>query len=258
MTRLPQAELVPTAEPKPEPGAMVVRTPDQLLTMALEGKADVGVVERLIALHERAVEKSARLAFFRDFAIFQGKCGLVPKNRESEDRGGGSRSGSKFSFGWADLEGIAEHVNPILFPLGFSYSWNTEQDEKAATAIFILRHKEGHQEEMSRARCGYDSSLPISPQQKNGVALSYAKRYSIMQGLALITGEGEDGPASSDPTPITEQQAADLQALVEEVGMDKARLLAWQGVQAFSEILAARYDHVVAEVRKWGREKGAK
>ena len=69
----------------------------------------------------------------------------------------------------------------------------------------------------------------MSEAQKHGAALTYGKRQSLTSVLGLTTADDDtDGvERGGKPDPITEGQLADLEALIEDVGADWQKFLAW-------------------------------
>ena len=79
-----------------------------------------------------------------------------------------------------------------------------------------------------------------------GSSTSYGKRYTASALLNLRTGEADDdGALGGDEPRISEDQVANLQALIEEVGADKARFFAYLKIGALDEIYARNYSSAV-------------
>ena len=96
--------------------------------------------------------------------------------------------------------------------------------------------------------------LPAPPQQI-GSALTYARRYSLFS-LVGIAGEDDDGnAANSAPTPapvveakITLEQADELRAIIEEVGVNISVFMKHFGIQSLSDLPASKYDFAVSKI----------
>jgi len=75
-----------------------------------------------------------------------------------------------------------------------------------------------------------------------GKALSYAQKHAMLKVFNLETREDEESrlaPAAPVET-ITESQAADMRAKLEEVGADTSRFLLYMKVDALEEIPASK------------------
>ena len=93
----------------------------------------------------------------------------------------------------------------------------------------------------------------MSGAQKHGAALTYGKRQSLTSVLGLTTTDDDTDAAMAEvggSDTITEAQAADLGALIEEVGADKARLLAWANVSSLEAIRERDLPGIVKTLEK--------
>ena len=85
-----------------------------------------------------------------------------------------------------------------------------------------------------------------------GKATSYATKYAMLKLFNIETGEDDEGRAESYEAakPITEKQAADILALIEDVGADKARYLKAMGFTSVDAIPAIKYHDAVAALER--------
>jgi hypothetical protein len=83
-----------------------------------------------------------------------------------------------------------------------------------------------------------------------GKATSYATKYAMLKLFSIETGEDDEGRVEPYESieKISEKQAADLEALIEEVGADKARFLAHLKLDAIASIPAKDYAECVQKV----------
>lgn len=227
--------VVPVASPGGEIGA--------LLRMAVESKVDVGTIERLVALRERMEDRSAAAAFNRALMAFQGECPPIVKNREAKIT---TRSGGAYAYRFADLDQIARTIRPLLERHGLSYSWDSEVKDGKMVCTCIVRHIDGHAQS-AHFTAPTDSDAAMSGAQKFASALTYARRQSLVQALGLtITDEDDDG---AEREPITDQQAMNIEDLIQDSQADRGRFLVYMGVGAVSEIAAADYDRAIAALQ---------
>jgi hypothetical protein len=220
-----------------------------LLTLAVEQKVDVEMLERLSALKERLDDRQARQEFFAALGQFQDECPEVEKTSTAKIlKHDGTIS---FSYNYAKLEHIERVVRPHLRANGFSFNWDTEDSGNAVSATCKLTHVGGHRES-SKFSCPNSSpSRGMSAQQAVAAALSFAKRNSLVQVLGLTTTEPDlDGadPASFDS--INESQAADVMALATEVGADLPRFLKYMKVDSIEEIPATQLQNAIASLER--------
>lgn len=211
-----------------------------LMAQAVEKGMAVDTMESLQAMYHKEQDRAAAREFADAMARFQETCPAIPKNASTATVG--ERSGAKFSFTYAPLDTIAATVGPHLHKLGLTYSWDTEAGDKGLICTCTLRHRNGHSVS-ARFACPTDSSLAVGSQQKFGAALTYARRYSLIQVLGLTTTDPDADQVASEP--IGPNQEALLDALIQEVGADKPRLLKWLGVAALADLPAAEYARAV-------------
>lgn len=225
-----------------------------LLRMAIEKGVPVEALERLQALHERVSDRAAAAEFARAVAAFQSACPPVRKTSTASIL---TKDGSKYSYTYAELDHIARVIGPHLQAAGLSYSWDSSMDGKLLRCTCTLRHLNGHTVTASFA-CPVESASAMSEQQKHAAALTYARRQSLIQVLGLTTCDPDTDAA--DPTPITDQQALDLEVLCDEAGVHKLRFLRWAGVERFEDILAVNYEAAINAVKakQAERERGGR
>jgi len=222
-----------------------------LLARAVEAGASVEALERLVALKERVDAEQARRAYFEALAAAQEEMPEVPKSRTAQIA---TRSGASYSYRYAALEDITRTIRPILRKHGLSYAWDVTQAEGALIVTCVLRHVDGHEERASFP-VPVDSGARMSAAQANGAALTYGRRQSLIAVLGLTTADddvhGADVGAPSART--TRAQAADLDALIEEVGVDRRKVLQWAGVGRLEDLTPDKYQ---AAVRMLERKRG--
>lgn len=217
-----------------------------LLAAAIERGVPVEAIERLVALHREEQDRQAAREFARCLAEFQATCPPIPKSSKADIV---TKSGSKFSYRYAELDQIAETVRPHLHRLGFSYSWDSSVESGTVTASCTLRHSNGHKEQ-AKFSAPMDAADRMSGPQKAAAALTYAKRQSLLQALGITTAEPDDDAMDRSEETITEEQHANLVALMEEVEADRPRFLAYLGLEDLRSLGARRYGAAVAALEQ--------
>lgn len=218
-------------------------TPMHMLQLAVSQGADLQKLEKLMELQERWEANQARKAF--DAAISAAKAEIKPivKKREVDfpARNGGARTNYKYE----DLAAIADAIDPILAKYGLSYRHRSKQDGKVLTVTCILSHRDGHFEETSLF-AGNDESGNKNGIQGIGSTATYLQRYTLKLALGLAATKDDDGKAAGDAEEsLTEDEIANLEALITEVAADKARFLKFLGVESLSVIYRTKYKEVV-------------
>lgn len=209
-----------------------------LVRLAIDRNVPVEVLERLVALQERVTERAARKAFFDALTAFQQECPEIPKNRKVDYV---TKSGSKVKYNYAEYEEIARVIRPILARHGLSYSFAGElKGASLMDVVCVLRHIDGHVER-TPFPTPIDTNASMSPSQKNGAALTYGRRQSLISALGLTTADedndgAEPGAQPGDDEFITEEQARNLDVLIDDAGADKAKFLRFLGVASLGEL----------------------
>lgn len=216
-----------------------------LLHLAVDKSVPVETMEKLVTLHERVADRRAAQEFFAALAEFQSACPAILKNKETDYT---TKAGGRVHYSYATLDQIGTAVRPFLHRLGLSYTWDAKADAGKVTVVCTLRHANGHRE-TSTFEAAIDRESKMNATQQAGAALTYGKRYSLISVLGLSTAEDDtDGMAGGPTGPvesITDSQAADLEALIEESGADRPKFLAWLGVDDLADVPASRYGAAV-------------
>lgn len=88
-----------------------------------------------------------------------------------------------------------------------------------------------------------------------GSTITYARRYALA-AIVGVAPEDDDGNAASSgkeaapPAKITEKQAADLDALIEEVGADRQGFVDWLKIDTLANLPAADYARAVKALER--------
>ena len=225
-----------------------------MLQAAVGSGASPETLEKLVALQERIMAKQAEMDFNRAMHCFQVSCPPIGKNRTA---GSGS-----FTYDYATLDHIASTIAPIMQKCGLSYSFESSIEEGAVRASCTIKHVGGHSS-IAHFSAPIDRSAKMNDMQKTASALSYARRYALILALGLTTGEMDDDGNAASLEPITESQAADLEALITELDANKDGFLRWLStklkmtIMSLDKIPAKAYADAVAGLES-KRRKPAK
>lgn len=213
----------------------VAVTPLDMLNNAVANGASIEIMEKLMGLHERWEANQSRKAF--DEAIASAKAELTPvmKNRAGHN---GKR--------YADFAAIASAVDPIISKFGLSYRFRTAQTDRINVTC-ILSHKAGHYEETTLGGPA-DTSGSKNAIQAIGSTLTYLQRYSLVQALGLAASEDDNGKAAGIGEAITDEQLERLNKLIDEVGADVAKFLAYFKIEYLADLPASQFNRAVASL----------
>ncbi len=212
----------------------------QLMRVAVDkGEAGVAALERLVAMRERAEDRAAVRLHAEAVARFQAACPTVGK-------------GAKGAHGaaYAPLDQIMDTIRPHLADAGLSVTFDSEElEDERLRVIAIVHHEAGHSERAAFTVSREAKSSRMNDTQRDGSALTYGRRYALGLALGIVTGVEVDddgaGAGRADDPEISDEQAANLLALAQEVGADLDKFLRWAQVSAISEIKVSRYQKCV-------------
>ncbi len=213
----------------------VAVTPLDMLNNAVANGASIEIMEKLMGLHERWEANQSRKAF--DEAIASAKAELTPvmKNRAGHN---GKR--------YADFAAIASAVDPIISKFGLSYRFRTAQTDRINVTC-ILSHKAGHYEETTLGGPA-DTSGSKNAIQAIGSTLTYLQRYSLVQALGLAASEDDNGKAAGAGEAVSDEQLERINKLIDEVGADVAKFLAYFKIEYLADLPAAQFGRAVASL----------
>ena len=219
-----------------------------LVRLAIE-KGDVGVdvIERLVALQERVSDRAAAAALFEAMSDFQDECPRIAKSRNARIA---TKKGAKYNYTYASLDDIEKVIRPVLRKYRLSYTWDSVSGENSIKVTCTVRHVEGASVEGSFT-CPTESPMKSSEAQKHGAALTYGRRQSLVSVLGLTTTDDDtDAAEPRSMEPITDEQLADLEALVAEVKPDAEKFLAYLGIDSLATLPAVDYAAAVTALEE--------
>lgn len=201
---------------------------------------------KLVDLYDRMQRRKAELAFSLAFADFQMNCPAIARTSEAKIQ---TRAGTEFKYTFADLEEIIETVRPHLSAHGLSFSFDSSTDKDSLTCFCTLRHSEGHSIRAQFSLPTASSSPSMSEQQKVAGAMTFAKRQVLISVLGLSLTD-PDPDAKVDPTPVSDEQLATIEALMDETKSSRTLFCAHFNIGRVLDLRAADYGKAVTLLEK--------
>ena len=227
---IPTVEIVPI---DPTPAGIL-----QMISNAVDKGHDPEQLGKLYDLFERMEANAARKAFNVAMLGFQNACPVIRKTKD----------GYKGAYKYAPLDYVVAAIAPHLEAHGLTYSWenDTTAPEKTIRIITIVRHVDGHHERYTGPAFPCESKTSMmGPQQVVGTTESYAKRYGLLSALGITTGGEDNDAAPVDDTFLTEDQVANLDALIDDTKADRAKFLKFAKVDQIAHIPQSQYRKLV-------------
>ena len=220
------------------------------ITRALDAGVSVEVIERLVALQERTEDRHARAAFFRAKHDFQALTHAIEQNRTVDHA---TKTGGRKRHTFADLAQITETIRGPMSDCGLSYSW----DVVDGICYCTVAHVDGHTD--TKQHPVHQPGVPGANAAQNYAAgVTYAKRYSLLNALGIVTADPDTDGSEVDGAPITEAQMATLldhiHSASEETNVPVPdvvrRFLKVLGVTQLADLDSARYPFALAKIQE--------
>lgn len=175
---------------------------------------DVEKMERLLAMQERILARNAESEFSSAMSRAQAALGRVSADATNP------QTHSKYA-SYAALDRV---LRPVYTEAGFSLSFGTENTPLAdhLRVICYVSHLAGHTRkyhiDMPADGKGAKGGDVMTKTHATGSAMSYGTRYLLKAIFNVAIGaDDDDGNRSGARPKITAEQAADVQALADEV-----------------------------------------
>lgn len=244
----------PAKTPETSPASFI----EAIERAALNPDVDIDKMERLLQMSERMVAKQAEAAFNSAMSAAQAEMGRIAA--DAENRQTSSRYAS-----YAALDRV---VRPIYTKHGFALTFDTgETSEDSVQILCRVVHSAGHSQayqiNMPCDGKGAKGSAVMTKTHAMGSATQYGMRYLLKLIFNLAIGNDDDGnAAAAEIEYITDEQVLDLEAMIDEVGADRGKFMAWLSsalkADALEEISTAAYKDVVRMLEIKRKQPGDK
>jgi len=215
-------------------------SPMQMLQAAIINKMDPQTIKDLMDLRDRWEATEARKSYMRAVAAFKMNPPKILKDKLNK------QYGSKYS----SISSVVNTTNAALSPHGLNARWDLKQDEKI-TVTCILSHELGHSESVS-LNGPPDTSGSKNTLQQIKSTITYLEIATFQAVTGVVADEGnldDDGDSAAMPR-ISAEQAADLQALLEEVGANKSAFLKYLRLEKLEDITVQAYPDAVKAIER--------
>lgn len=191
-----------TETPKQQTSIRVIEpsTPAMLLEKAIEKGLGVEQLEKLMDLHERWLDRQAKMEYNAAFSKFQYECQII--QRVGQAAFNTAKGAVKYSH--TDLGNIEEIVKEPLYRNGFSYNWKcdpvkNDKGEPENKVRCTLTHISGHSDYCDMQGPDDDTGSKNKIQGR-GSAVTYLERYSLLAVLGKGSAEKDtDGKGKNQP-----------------------------------------------------------
>ena len=230
-------------------------SPAAMIRMAVEGKADLDKLEKLLALQKDWETNEARKVYALDFAEAQAKIESVVKTKLNP------QTHSKY----ADLSDIIKSAQPIYTKAGFSmifYEGETTIPEHIRVCADVL-HKSGHKEtyhyDVPLDGVGIKGNPNMTKIHGKSSSVSYGRRYLSCM-IWNIPTQDDDGNGAGKPVElIDEKQLSQIIDFLAEIGKgSEAKFLKYMGVTKLEEITKDNFAKAISALDAGLKQKKGK
>jgi len=217
----------------------------QALAKLAAGGASLEVMEQMKGLVEWDEARRAKAEFNKAFS--EAKAKFKPAKKTGYNKHLTSHYSTLLDYDEATREALGQH--------GLSWRHVPKSLPGEITSITcILAHKSGHSEEATMEAPSYSmTNNAVNKLQSVGIVAMYLKRMTLASLLGLVSDAefDNDGNGGEQAQNVTEEQAANLQALLEEVKANKDGFFKYlttkckKEIKAFKDIPAAHYQSAV-------------
>ena len=183
-------------------------TPNYLLQLAIENKADVAYLDKLLDLQLKYEANEDRKAYIVAMTQFRASCPAINKTKPVDFGGGGA------TYKYAPLGVTIDAIKDIMSECGLSHSWRMSQTNGTISVTCKVTHIKGHSEDTTMVAPPDDSGRKNAIQQIAST-VSYLERYTLFALLGLASQDMDDDGRGAGEKQKTSQQKL-MEAMLRE------------------------------------------
>ena len=221
--------------------------PMQMLQIAIQQGSDLEKIKTLMELERQWKADRAREAFYAAIAEFKKIPVLVTKDKVN----------TQYTSRYTGIGNLVNTVNPAMAPFGLNARWEFLQTDKI-TVKCILSHALGHSESVSLSGAP-DTSGAKNPLQQIKSTVTYLEIATYQAVTGTVSSDiivDDDGNSSGDL--VSDEQAADLRARLNDVGAKEVGLCQYFKINSIDEMPSAVYSYAVSLVEAKRKKAVAK
>ncbi len=201
---------------------------------------DIDKMERLWDMHKQLVDSQNEAAFNNAMTEAQSEMRRVAADARNP------QTHSEY----ASYAAIDKALRPIYTKHRFALSFDTGEGapDEYVRVVCNVSHGGGHSKsyhiDMPADGKGAKGGDVMTKTHAVGAGMSYGMRYLLKMIFNVAIGD-DDNDGNEDIEFITEDQAANIDVLIEEVGAEKSRFLNWCKSPSIDEIAVSKYARCV-------------
>jgi hypothetical protein len=209
---------------------------------ARDPSVDLDKMERLMAMRERELNRSAEQAFNEAMKAAQSEMRSISADAENK------QTHSRYAT-YAKLDNA---LRPIYTKHGFSVSFDEDDSPKPdhIRVLAYVAHEAGftrtYRKDMPADGKGAKGGDVMTKTHATGAAASYGMRYLLKGIFNVAVGEEDtDGNHADNDALITKEQAQIIRDLIEETKTDTEKFCEWAKIEAVPDLPARHFDKAV-------------
>jgi len=216
-----------------------IQSPMAMMIQAKQAGFDMSEIKEMMDLQDRNDQRLAKQSFNKAVAAFKAEDITIKKDKtvifEHKDGRG------QTVYDHATLGNIVAIAVPLMASHGLSHKWEAKREADRIEVRCILAHREGHSEATEWWPGPLDSSGSKNSIQQAASTVTYLERYTFLMitGLAV---ENQDDDGNSVIEYVSQEDAINLQAALEDVGGNKEKFLKLFNAGSFEEIRLHRLE----------------
>ena len=219
----------------PEPASIL----DVIARAANDPNTDVAKMEKLLEMYERISSKQAEAEFNKAMTACQKAMRPIAADASNP------QTHSKY----ASYNALDKALRPIYTENEFAISYDTADSPKPdhiRVVAYVTRggYSRSYQVDMPADGKGAKGGDVMTKTHAAGAAMSYGSRYLLKMIFNVAVGE-DDRDGNEPAETLSDEQIANIEALITETASDKAKFLRYLKVQSLEAIPAKSYSAVV-------------
>lgn len=222
----------------------IAMTPMEMVAFAVQSGQSLDTVRELMQLEREWKADKAREAYVAAMAAFKSEPIRITKDREVDYTYNGKRT----NYRHASLAEVVDAVVAAMGKHGLSHRWETKQEGNVITVTCTITHQLGHSEQTTLSGSPDDSGGK-NKIQAIGSTVTYLQRYTLMAATGVAAADMDDDgvKAEAQAQTISAEQVAELNAMISEIGVDKAAYLKFLKLDRMEDMPATAFTNAV----KW-------
>lgn len=204
-----------------QPGTSILHVIERA---ARDPEINIEKMERLLEMQRQITQASAEADFNAAMSAAQSEMGRVSADALNPQT----------SSHYASYAQIDKYLRPIYTKHGFALSFDEAESPKAEhiRVLCHVSHRAGftrtYHRDMPVTTTGLKGNANMTLTHANASGQSYARRYLVLGIFNVAVGEDDDdGNGGQKLEPMSDEQLANIHALITEVGTTEKAFLAW-------------------------------